>query len=123
MRFSLTCLLLSLVALFGTASSVQAQVTYPLSATLLWDPSPVDATDPTQVITAYIVTFDTTQTSVSPTTACATLPCSMKISIPDSNQHAVSVTAVNMWGQSVPVGFSFKAAAPGKSANVKVRVP
>ena len=99
-----------------------AQITYPLSATVQWDPSPT-STDPTQAITAYIVTFDSTQTSVSPSTACATLPCSFKISIPDANSHAISVTAVNMWGQSAPVGFTFKAAAPGNSSNVKIRVP
>lgn len=104
---------------FAFAGKASAQVTYPLSAAVQWD-QPAASTDPTQAITGYVVTIDGVATTVTPTTACATLPCSFSFSIPDANSHTVSVASVNMWGQSVPVGFTFAAVVPGKSSNVKV---
>lgn len=104
------------------ATGAQAQTAYPIAATVVWDPPPV-LTDPTQVITSYIVTYNGVATTVTPASACTSTECDFKISIPDGNSHAVSVVAVNMWGQSAPAGFTFAAVSPGKSNNVKVRVP
>lgn len=94
-----------------------AQITYPLTLQVTWDPNPAAET-----VTGYIVTVNGTNSTVQPT-ACTATACSMTFSVPAAGPHTVSVAAVNQWGTGTPTAVTFTIVVPGKSNNVQVRKP
>lgn len=104
------------------STPLHATVTYPLNATLVWD-LPAPNSDPTQAVTSYVITFNGVVTERTVSQVCNQTECTFAFQIPNSNAQTISVAGKNVWDTSTPVTITFTATAPGKSNNVKIRVP
>lgn len=116
MRTRLLLLVCLVVALFA-GRAVGAQVIYPLTVTVAWDaPATADG------VTKFTLTHNGVAVDV-PVSVCSATECSKSIVVVSSALQTVSISSANMFGTSTPTTLSFTATAPGKSGNVRIRVP
>lgn len=99
-----------------SAQVVHGQV-FPVVVTVVWDPNPS-----TEQVTKYTVTHNSNTPIDVPPTACSATECQTKITLINAT-NTVSLTATNMWGTSQPVTLTFIAQSPGRSGNIRIRVP
>jgi hypothetical protein len=109
MRFRLWWLALVLLAV-----PAAAQVVFPLTLKVQWDPNPA-----AENVTAYLVTIDSTATTVAPG-VCTVSLCEQSFQISTPGPHTVTVVATNLFGSGPASSVVFTAVSPGKSANVKI---
>jgi hypothetical protein len=92
---------------------------FPVTITVSWDPNPV-----IENVTSYTISLDSGQSnSVNPSTRCTATECTFQLVIPSSGNHTIRVVALNIWGSSLPTDFTFNANSPGKSGNIRIRIP
>lgn len=92
---------------------------FPVTVTLAWNPNPL-----TELVTSYTVSIDNSPGSnVSALSRCDATECTTTIVVPTSGMHTIRVVAINMWGSSLPAELTFNANSPGRSGNIRIRVP
>lgn len=69
----------------------------------------------------YVVTVDGTAVDVAPQDlGDGTVRLYYDLGVPSAGNHAISVVAVNNWGNSDPVNFSFAATPPAPPSNLRL---
>lgn len=84
--------------------------TLPLTKTLVWDPSVVDATHPPP--DNYVVTLDGV-------TIGSPVGTSILVTFTTPGAHAITVAAVDMWGSSAAVPLAVKVNVPNDPKNAR----
>tara|TARA_R110000868_G_scaffold97880_1_gene269357 strand:- start:983 stop:1327 length:345 start_codon:yes stop_codon:yes gene_type:complete len=105
-------LVISLVAGL-LVSNLFAQVTFPRSVTVGWDPNAAS-----EGITDYTFTINGVATTV-PVSVCSASLCAQVVTIQNSNPNNVTVVANNQWGTSAPATLTFAVVNPGQPKNLK----
>ncbi len=94
-----------------------------ISTIALASPFLVSDPQPASSVTSYTVNVDGTDNTVTPTVNAAdttTVFCKYDLVNIISGSHKVTVTAVNMWGQSTAVPFTFAKTLPTDPTNIKL---
>lgn len=117
MKSLIKVLVSTLVAVGLFVGGLSAQVVYPLTLNVLWNPSPIS-----DAVTKYTLNHNGTIKEIL-STSCGAVDCSTTIVVTSSNVQTISLTATNQFGTSLPETITFTATAPGRSTNVRIRVP
>lgn len=110
-------ILLGFIFAFLVALNLGAQVIYPLTLTVLWNPNPIS-----DGVTKYTLTHNGVARDVLPAT-CSALDCMTTIVVTGPSIQTLTLTATNIFATGLPETLQFIATAPGKSNNVRIRVP
>jgi len=107
----------SSILLFIILFTVVLQAQFPANITFLWDPNVA-----TENVTKYTIVYNGFTFTVLPV-SCTMTECSQVLVVPAQGTYTISITATNIWGTSPISTLTFSASSPGRSGNLRIRVP